>query len=57
MFWKWCYLGNILLKLTDGTHHSPANTQQGQYKYITAKNIKNGKIDLSNITYVSSEIH
>lgn len=33
------------------------NIDIGEYKYITAKNIKEGKIDLSNITYVSKDDH
>jgi type I restriction enzyme S subunit len=55
--WQWERLGNALLKVTDGTHNSPPNKEKGEYKYITAKNIKQGKIDLTNITYINSEIH
>lgn len=55
--WRWARLQEVLLKLTDGTHHSPPNTQTGDYKYITAKNIKQGRLDLSNITYVTEQIH
>jgi type I restriction enzyme S subunit len=55
--WQWERLGNALIKVTDGTHNSPPNKEKGEYKYITAKNIKQGKIDLTNITYINSEIH
>lgn len=55
--WEWCRMGNITNKITDGTHHSPINDENGTYKYITAKNIKKNGIDLSNITYVSQEVH
>jgi type I restriction enzyme S subunit len=55
--WQWTYLGECLLKITDGTHHSPINTPKGKYKYITAKNIKNDGLDLSNVTYVTQEVH
>lgn len=55
--WRWTRLQDILLKLTDGTHHSPPNTQTGDYKYITAKNIRQGRLDLTNITYVTEQIH
>lgn len=55
--WVWCRLGVICTKITDGTHHSPPNTESGEFKYITAKNIKDEGIDLSNITYVSREVH
>ena len=51
--WCWCRLSSLATKITDGTHHSPPNTERGEYKYITAKNIKNTGISLSNITYVS----
>jgi type I restriction enzyme S subunit len=38
--WCWARLGDIVIKLTDGTHHSPPNGPIGDFKYITAKNIK-----------------
>jgi type I restriction enzyme S subunit len=55
--WAWSCLGNVLIKLTDGTHHSPPNLQEGDFKYVTAKNIKAEGVSLSGITYVSGEIH
>jgi len=55
--WEWCYLGESMLKITDGTHHSPPNVERGDFKYVTAKNIKSDGIKLSNVTYVSDEIH
>ena len=55
--WEWARLGDALLKITDGTHHSPPNGPKGEFKYITAKNIKSGGINLSNITYVSKAVH
>lgn len=55
--WVWCRLGEICIKITDGTHHSPTNIQSGKYKYVTAKNIKDEGVDLSNITYVNEQIH
>lgn len=55
--WVWEYLGSSVLKITDGTHHSPTNIEKGKYKYVTAKNIKNYGIKLSNITYVTDEVH
>lgn len=55
--WVWEYLGNSMLKITDGTHHSPPNIEKGKFKYVTAKNIKNDGIKLSNITYVTKEVH
>lgn len=55
--WKWVRLRDICSKITDGTHHSPPNLEIGAYKYITAKNIKDSGIDLTNISYVSQDVH
>jgi type I restriction enzyme S subunit len=55
--WVWCRLREICSKITDGTHHSPINTSKGLFKYITAKNIKDYGVDLSEITYVSENVH
>lgn len=38
--WVLCRVKDICSKITDGTHHSPKNTDDGDYKYVTAKNIK-----------------
>jgi type I restriction enzyme S subunit len=55
--WLWTRLGDVLTKLTDGTHHSPPNEPAGDFKYITAKNIKEEGVSLAEITYVSRKIH
>ena len=55
--WEKKRLGDICSKIVDGTHNSPPNTKEGDYQYITAKNIKLSGIDLSDITYVTKEIH
>ena len=55
--WAWSRISSICLKVTDGTHHSPENFPTGEYKYVTAKNIKLDGIVLDDITYVSSETH
>ncbi|WP_166365341.1 restriction endonuclease subunit S [Pseudomonas akapageensis] len=55
--WAWGRLGELTLKITDGTHHSPTNTHSGDYKYISAKNIKSWGIDETEITYVTKEVH
>lgn len=55
--WISCRVKDVLLKITDGTHHSPVNTTSGEYKYVTAKNIKEDGIQTKNITYVSKKIH
>ena len=55
--WRWVRLGDMVTKLTDGTHHSPPNGPSGDFKYITAKNIKVEGVSLSDVTFVSREIH
>lgn len=55
--WRWAALGDVLAKLSDGTHHSPPNGASGSYMYVTAKNIKPNGIDLRGITYVSEGVH
>lgn len=55
--WRKHKLIDVCNKLTDGTHSSPENSSSGEYKYITAKNIKEDGFDFSNLTYVTQEIH
>lgn len=55
--WQWVRLSDILTKLTDGTHHSPPNGPDGDFLYITAKNIKDDGVKLDDVSYVSREVH
>jgi type I restriction enzyme S subunit len=55
--WEWVRLGDTLLKITDGTHHSPPNDGTGDFLYISAKNIKDDGVIIQNATYVTKEIH
>ena len=55
--WKTKTLDEVCSKISDGTHHSPPNTPSGEYKYITAKNIKPWGLDLTDLTFVSKDIH
>ncbi len=41
-----------LLDVRDGTHDSPKFHKEG-YPFITSKNLKNGKLDFSNVKYIS----
>ena len=43
--------------ITDGTHFSPESTATGDFKYITAKNIKRDGLDFKNLTYVTAAAH
>ena len=55
--WEVKKLGEVCNKITDGTHNSPKSFPSGVYMYVTAKNIKKDGFDLSNITYVSEDVH
>lgn len=59
--WKWVKLGEVCIKIQDGSHFSPKiqynQNGEGRYLYITSKNIRNNYIDLSSITYVDKEFH
>lgn len=46
--WEWCRLGEILSKLTDGSHNPPPNSGSG-YPVISAMNVKNGEITFDNV--------
>jgi type I restriction enzyme, S subunit len=55
--WVWTRMSIVCTKVTDGTHFSPSNTLEGDFPYVTAKNLKPWGLDLKNITYVSKEVH
>ncbi len=55
--WKSVRLGDICEKITDGTHHSPANGPVGDFMYVTAKNIKPWGLDLNDISYIDAKTH
>jgi type I restriction enzyme S subunit len=52
--WKEVELSSIALKLTDGAHNVPKEQQVG-LPMISARDIQNYKIDLSNPRYISKE--
>jgi restriction endonuclease S subunit len=55
--WLWVKFGAVCEKIFDGTHFSPVNLPSGEFKYVTAKNIKEHGIDLRDISYVTEEAH
>ncbi|MFC3040400.1 restriction endonuclease subunit S [Virgibacillus xinjiangensis] len=55
--WVWTTISQLSLKVTDGTHHSPNSYAKGDFMYITAKNIKEYYLDLTNVTYVTKSDH
>lgn len=54
--WEEKTLGEVCERIMDGTHFSP-KSKSGSRMYLTSKNIKNGIIDLSNVSYISEEEH
>ncbi len=38
--WRWCYLDNISIKITDGEHSTPERTSSGYY-LLSARNVLN----------------
>jgi type I restriction enzyme, S subunit len=55
--WVWASLEQACLKITDGTHHSPKNYSQGEYRYITSKNVREFRLALEDITFVDKATH
>ena len=55
--WAEAPLPFVCTKITDGTHHSPVNLPTGDYKYVTAKNIRPWGLDLSDISFVDAKTH
>ena len=50
-------LEDCSLKIQDGTHFSPVLHNFEKYLYITSKNVKNGYLDFTKISYVDEEAH
>lgn len=57
MQWYRKSLREVCSKLTDGTHFSPESFPSGDFMYITAKNIRETGIDLSDISFVPESVH
>jgi type I restriction enzyme S subunit len=54
--WKKTKLAEKLAVLKDGTHFSP-QSKSGSFMYLTSKNIRFGKLDLDNVSYITEEEH
>jgi type I restriction enzyme S subunit len=56
--WRWAKMSEVCSRVQDGTHFSPKEqARTGDFKYITAKNIKHWGLDLSELTYVQEHVH
>jgi phosphoribosylformylglycinamidine synthase len=54
---SWCWVRlNDYLDVRDGTHDTPKYVVSG-IPLVTSKNLNNGKLDFSNIKYISEEDH
>ena len=54
--WEKKKLGEVCVKITDGTHDTPQRLEEG-IKFITGKHIKPFYIDYNNSDYVTEEVH
>lgn len=54
--WEVKKLGDICIKITDGTHDTPERLTEG-VKFITGKHIRPGVIDYDNSDYVDEDTH
>ncbi len=52
--WSMVALGEVCAKITDGSHHSPATTNEG-IPYITVRDLHDGIIDFTQCKYISSD--
>jgi type I restriction enzyme S subunit len=55
--WEVKVLDDVCKKITDGTHFSPPNSESGEYRYITAKNIKKYGFDFKNLSFIDEKHH
>ena len=54
--WVWTRLGNILTKLTDGTHKTPKYVENGVH-FVSVKDMSSGTLKLDNTKYITKEEH
>lgn len=54
--WEMKRLGEVCAKILDGTHFSP-QSKEGEYLYITSKNIRDDGLDLSDVAFISKTEH
>lgn len=54
--WEEKHLAKVCERIMDGTHFSP-KSKAGPRPYLTSKNIRDGRIDLADLCYISEEEH
>lgn len=55
--WRLRDLKSISVKIQDGTHFSPPIIRNGEFLYITSKNVKFGYLDISQVEKISANAH
>ncbi len=58
--WCWASSTQVCERIQDGTHFSPGENDQlgeGPYPYITAKNVKPWRLDLTKLTFLKEAVH
>jgi restriction endonuclease S subunit len=55
--WPMAELGDVCDSIMDGTHFSPSNSGTGKRLYLTSKNVRENRLDLSDVSYVSEADH
>ena len=53
--WEWIRFGEYL-DVRDGTHDTPKYVEKG-YPFVTSKNLSHGRIDFTNVNYISESDH
>ncbi|OAI26354.1 hypothetical protein A1356_11580 [Methylomonas koyamae] len=56
MEWRWEKNENFLFEVKDGTHDTPKYVQDG-IPFVTQKNIRNGKLVLDDVSFISEADH
>ena len=54
--WMWGRLGDVIYKITDGTHRTPKYTKSG-IPFLSVKDLSSGIIDFTNTKFISIEEH
>ncbi len=55
--WRISRWGHVCEKIQDGTHFSPTTDSTEEFKYLTSRNIRFGRVDLAQIQYIDKKQH
>ena len=56
--WRWTILGQLCFQVSDGPHYSPNYvSNENGVLFLSTRNIKTDRFDLSNVKYISQEDH